>query len=406
MRSYLPRAMEKTVAAAARRFPAVLLTGVRQCGKTTLLRHAFGNTHGFVSLDLPEVEDLATRDPQLFLVRHPAPVVVDEVQRAPALLRYLKDHIETTGRRPGRYILTGSQAFPLMQGVTESLAGRVAVLELATMSSGEQDGRGATWKVPPVAARSGGSRGSAITVARRMLRGGFPELVVRRNTDVRLWFESFVQTYLERDVRQLRQVGDLRDFRRFMVALAARAGQLLSLSEVSRDLGVAVNTVKAWVSVLEASHVVLLLPPFARNLTKRLVKTPKVYFHDTGLLCHLLGLSDETAVLSGAIGGAVFENLVLGELVRAFLVRGLRPDITFFRSSDGLEVDFLVNAGGRLHPVEVKRSATPRPEMADCIEPLHRILPGDLAPGLVVMLSGARMPLTRRVDAVGFDGIS
>jgi uncharacterized protein len=382
----------------------VLVTGARQVGKTTLLRHCFASTHTFVSFDLPEMEELATRDPRLFLERYPSPVVLDEIQRVPTLLRYVKEQVDRRRELPGQYLLTGSQVFPLMAGVTESLAGRVAVLALDTLSAGEEDGRGSVWSVPPRVLAPDADPRAPISL--RMLRGGFPELWVRAEGRPTLWFESYLQTYLERDVRQLRQVGDLRDFRRLMVALAARAGQLLNLSELARDLGAAVNTVKAWVSVLEASHQVHLLAPFHRNLTKRLVKSPKLYFSDTGLLCHLLGLRDDESVLVGAAGGAVFENLVHGELRRACTARGLTPDLTFFRSSDGLEVDFLVREGGRYTPVEVKRAATPRREMADGIERLRALLGDELAPGLVIRLGEpSPLPLTANVDAVGFDGV-
>lgn len=404
--AYLPRAIEPVLAEAAARFPAVLVTGARQVGKTTLLRRCFGSTHAFVSFDLPEVEDLATRDPRLFLERHPGPLLLDEIQRVPTLFRYLKDRIDAARDQPGRLLLTGSQAFPLMAGVTESLAGRVAVLTLDSLSAAEQAGRGAVWSVPPRAEAA--PRGAAAPRATmRMLRGGFPELWTQDDPRPTLWFESYLQTYLERDVRQLRQVGDLRDFRRLMTALAARAGQLLNLSEVSRDLGLAVNTVKAWISVLDASHQIALVSPFHRNLTKRLVKSPKLYFTDTGLLTHLLGLRDEEAAFASASGGALFENLVYGELRRAFTARGLTPDITFFRSSDGLEVDFLVHDAGLWHPVEVKRAGTPRPEMADGIVRLRRLLGADLGPGLVVLFGGGGpFPLAADVDAVGFDAMS
>jgi predicted AAA+ superfamily ATPase len=403
---YLPRALEPLLLRTAALFPSVLLTGPRQCGKTTLLRHLFDASHRYVSLDLPETEDLAARDPRLFLDRHPPPLIVDEVQRVPSLFRYLKDRIDRDRDRYGQFLLTGSQSLPLMSGVTESLAGRIALLELGPMSLDEQSGQGTAWSLPPNPGVRPVPAGSATRLATRMLRGGFPELVARPEMESSLWFESYLQTYLERDVRQLRQVGDLRDFRRLMISLAARTGQLLNLSDVARDLGIAVNTVKAWVSVLEAGRQLALVSPFARNLSKRLVKSPKVYFADTGLLCHLLGLRDTSSVLSGAIGGPIFENLVHAELVQAFRIRGQSPSITFFRSSDGLEVDFLLELQGRLHPIEVKRSATPRPEMADGIRRLRTLLGDQLEPGLVVMLGDQdRFPLARDCIGVGLEGM-
>lgn len=400
--TYIPRAIEPLVLKAASQFPAVLLTGARQTGKTTLLQHLFGATHGFVTLDFPENEELAIQDPQLFLDRYPAPVIVDEIQRAPELLRYLKVNIDRQRNVPGQYLLTGSQAFPLMAGVSESLAGRVAILELMTMSVGEQSGAGSVWQLPPVPSVVQHKNHLPIDV--RMLRGGFPELLIRPDMESSLWFESYIRTYLERDVRQLRQVGDLRDFRQLMVALAARAGQLLNMSELSRDLGLAVNTVKAWISALEASRQVHLLQPYYRNLTKRLVRTPKLYFLDVGILCHLLGLRDPDSVLAGAVGGPVFENLVFCELARAFRAVGREPDLTFFRTSDGTEVDFLIKSGTSLHPVEVKRAATPRREMARGIERLREMLPGEVQEGTVILLGDTPpFPLTRTCNAIGID---
>lgn len=402
---YLPRAVEPLLSKVVAQFPAVVVTGPRQSGKTTLLRTLFAASHRFVSLDATDVVALARRDPRLFLDANPAPVVIDEIQHAPELLPYIKERIDAARDRRGQYLLTGSQSFALMAGVTESLAGRAAILELPTLSFGEQSGLGTTACVeaPALATPSVGAEPGSDLVPARLLRGGFPELAVQPALEHELWHESYVRTYLERDVRQLRQVGDLTDFVRVMVMLATRAGHLLNLSDLARDLGVAVNTVKAWVAVLEASHQIVLLRPYAANLGKRLVKTAKVYFLDNGTLCHLLGLQNEAAVLSGVLGGHLLENAVFGEIVRHYAARGRRAPLTFFRSSDGLEVDFLLDHGTHLQPIEVKLASTLRPEMADGLAKLRKLLGGRLGSGMVVTLGGTGVtPLTRDDVAVPF----
>jgi uncharacterized protein len=381
----------------------VVLTGPRQSGKTTLLKHVFGENSGYVSLEPPDVRAAAAADPRGFLDMHPAPVIFDEVQYALDLLPYIKESIDERRDAHGQYFLTGSQNLLLTQQVTESLAGRAAMLRLIPVSQREEFGRPLDplpWK--PSKKHSAANHIAPSGLWKSFLRGGYPELVAEPDRDISLWHSSYVQTYLERDVRSLRQVGDLISFQSFLRALAARTGQLLNLTDVSRDLGVAVNTAKAWLSVLEATFQVIVLRPYHANIGKRLVKTPKVYFTDTGMLCYLAGLKDPDHAAAGPLGEAIFETAVLLEIVKAFVNRGEEPQIHFWRTSAGVEVDLVVEADGKLIPIEVKLSATPRPAMASGIRAFQEDLGEKAGPGFVIHPGDVRLPLAPKVVALPF----
>ncbi len=381
--TYFHRAIEPVLRRAAGDFPTLVLTGPRQSGKTTVLRHMFPD-FSYAVLDNPSVGELARQDPELFLEQYPAPAIFDEIQSVPSLLLYLKQRVDNQRSKAGQYLLTGSQQFPLMQGVTESLAGRTAILSLLSLSLEER-------AIGP---------GTSLDLMGALLRGGFPELWIRPEREAALWYASYVQTYLERDVRALRQIGDLGDFQRFLNLAAIRNSQLLSLSNLSRDLGVAVNTVKAWVRVLEASHQIYLLQPFHQNRGKRLVKTPKLYFTDSGLFCHLVSLKDPQHALTGPLGGPLMETAVFGEILRSFLNRGELPRLYFWRTTTGEEIDFIVETAEGLLPVEVKLTKTLSSNMAGPIEKFCELFDSKAPRGLIVSLVDKPETLSRRVRAI------
>lgn len=399
--AYIPRSIEPVLRRAAAEFPATLLTGPRQAGKTTLLRHVFA-AHNYVSVELPDVRAAAGADPRGFLDAYAPPVIIDEVQHAPELLPYIKERIDADRGRAGQYLLTGSQNLLLVERITESLAGRTAVLRLLPLSRREaRSERDAPlpWEPGGRAARRPVSRDE---LWQEFLRGGYPELVANPGRDVGLWHSSYIQTYLERDVRTLRQVGDLTQFQSFLRGLAARSGQLLNLSDLARDLGVAVNTIKSWVSVLEATFQAHVVRPYFANVGKRLVKTPKIYFTDVGTLCHLTGLRDAEHAAAGPMGGVILETAVLSEIVRTLTHRGVDPQVYFWRTSAGMEVDFVVDAGATLIPIEVKLSATPRPPMAASIAAFRADVGPPAAGGYVVHGGDVRLPLAPGVTALPF----
>lgn len=333
--TYIPRLLEGQLKTKARGFPVLLLTGPRRSGKTTLLRTCFPRA----SYHLLEDVDLLARvkeDPRGFLEGVRPPVILDEIQNAPELLNYIRTQVDLSGRRALRWLLTGSQEPALMGGVSESMAGRAAIFSLLPLSRAES---------------------RRVTV----FRGGFPEVVTKR-VEPDTWFRSYLQTYLERDVRSISSLRDLTTFRRFLALVASRIGQVLNKTDLAAPLGVSVPTITEWLNILEATHQVILVPPFYENFGKRLIKSPKVYFADSGLVAHLLGLESEAAMRRSSFFGPLLEGYVAGEIVKAQLNRGRRKELYYFRDRPGLEVDFLMpQANRRIVLLEVKASKTPRP---------------------------------------------
>ena len=403
VQNYIRRSLEPVLKKASTEFPAVVLTGPRQAGKTTLLQQHFGENFRYVSLEPPDVRASANEDPRSFLEINPPPVIFDEIQYAPDLLPYIKERIDANRSKKGQYLLTGSQNLLLMERVTESLAGRAAILQLLPLSQREADGQPEAplpWESDQLPSRA--SQRSYHELWKEFLRGGYPELTANPKRDIRLWHASYIQTYLERDVRTLRQVGDLAQFQNFLRALAARNAQLLNLTDIARDLGIVVNTAKAWLSVLEATYQVFVLRPYYANIGKRLVKSPKVYFMDTGTLCYLAGLKDPEHAASGPMGGAIMETAVLSEIIKTLTHNGINPRVYFWRTTAGTEVDFVVEAGVKLVPIEVKLSATPRRAMASAVKIFQEDFGDRAMKGYVVHPGDISLPLGPNIRALPF----
>jgi predicted AAA+ superfamily ATPase len=340
---WIERSISAQILTLVQQFPAILLTGARQTGKTSLLSHLFP-TAAFVALDLPSLAQYAEETPEDFLRQYSQPLILDEVQYAPKIFRYLKRAIDAHRHTMGRFLMTGSQKFPLMAAVTESLSGRCAVIELDTLSATEIQ----------EAALS-----PSVTLPHFLWRGGFPELYRNVSLSPQVFYSSYIATYLERDVRLLLRIGSLRDFERFLRACALRSGQLLNLTDLARDIGIAGTTARDWLSVLEASNQIVLLEPYFGNVTKRLVKTPKLYLRDTGLLCFLLGLDSPEVVERSPFIGAIWETFVLNQLLRAKTSQGSAAQIFFWRDAHGTEVDFVIEHQGEVRLVEAKWAETP-----------------------------------------------
>lgn len=351
---FVERAITRALRRARGGSGALIVTGPRRSGKTTLLRHAFPGASYHLLQD-PDTIARLRADPQGFLDDVRLPAILDEIQNVPEVLAFVRARIDRQPRRTGQWLLTGSQESPLMRGVTESMAGRAAIFHLLPFSM-QEDRR----------------------VSLR--RGGFPEVIARPSV-APLWFASYIQTYLERDVRAITAIRDLVTFRRFLALLASRTGQLLNKTDLAAPLGVSVPTITEWMHVLEATGQILIVPPFFENFGKRLVKTPKVHFVDSGLACHLLGIESEAELSRSPFLGALFEGLVAAEIVKAQVSAGRRREIYYFRDQQGLEVDLVVPTGNRkLLLVQAKASRTVTPRAGEPLIRLGRAATGyDLA---------------------------
>ena len=339
MPNMINRSATLTLKKMAKGYPVITITGPRQSGKTTLARFVFAHKP-YVSLEEPDQMEFAQEDPRGFLAQYPDGAILDEVQRCPALFSYIQGIVDKN-KRSGLFILTGSQQFGLISKVTQSLAGRVGLLHLLPFSLGELKANGMAPK----------------SLDDALFKGMYPPIYDRKLSPSS-WYANYVLTYIERDVRQMVNVRDLTTFQRFVRMCAARTGQVLNLSGLANDCGITHNTAKAWLSVLEASYIIFLLKPHHRNFGKRLIKSPKLYFYDTGLAAWLLGINDAKQMSIHAMRGALFENLMISELLKGRFNKALASNLYFWRDNTGNEIDVLIEKTGTLIPVEIKSGQT------------------------------------------------
>lgn len=373
---YYQRDIESTLVKAARQFRVVVLTGARQTGKSTLLKHLFQSTHAYVSLDDIRNLKLVDQDPGLLFKKYRGPLILDEIQHAPKLLSLIKLKVDESQKR-GQFLITGSQQFTMMRNLRESLAGRAALFQLLPMAITE-------------------GRPASRHYEFRALKGSYPELATSKAHDPERWYASYMSTYIERDVQPHYRLEKIAHFRDFVFLLAARASGILNYQSLSNDLGVSVSAIKLWVKILEASQVIYLLRPYHINLGSRIVKSPKVYFTDVGLVNYLIGNRSESAFWRGPKAGAFFENFVIQEVLKHYSNLGRVPPLYYYRTNNGLEVDLMIEEShGLVRPCEIKLTRAPDRSMAQAIERLK-----DLNRNKVTLLDGRLISPIKRPVAV------
>jgi predicted AAA+ superfamily ATPase len=364
---YIHRSLEKIVLEVSKEYPVVLVTGPRQVGKTTMLQKLMEKTNrSYISLDDLNDRNLAKTDPELFLQLHKPPILIDEVQYAPELFTYIKIHVDKNGN-PGDFWLTGSQIFKLMRGVQESLAGRVALLSLSSLSQAEINGGNSTPFILEtdllLARKKERKEADTTDIFKRIFAGSMPAIISRKNTNSQIFYSSYLNTYIERDVKELVDNIDSLKFFRFIISVAARCGQLLNVADIARDADINQKQAKNWLGLLESLGIIFYLHPFSNNLLKRLVKAPKLYFYDTGLICYLTKWSSAETLESGAMNGAVLENYVVSEIIKTFLNSGKEPFVYYYRDKDAKEIDLILEHDGVINPIEIKKTSNPSKEL-------------------------------------------
>ncbi len=376
---YIHRKLESTLARYLKLFPVVGLTGPRQSGKSTLVKKLAGDKYRYVSFDDLTLVDNFQSDPERFMNIYSEKVIFDEIQHVPELFRYIKLNVDEDRNNYGKFITTGSGQFALMKGVSESLAGRIGLLRLLPFQFSEI----------PIS-----------LLNQSIFRGCYPELVNRNYDGWFEWYSSYLDTYLMRDVRNFSEVGNMRDFRRFIQILAAHVSQIINMSEIGRDLGISVPTIKKWISVLEASYIIFLLPPYYNNLGKRIVKSPKLFFYDTGLVSYLTGIRNRELFEKGPLYGALFENYIVSEILKKELHNASGAELFYYRTSNGVEIDLIIDRKTELEYLEIKAGYTYRAEM---IKPLLSVKKKNEKGFLVYQ--GKPQPSTPDIKIVNYEEI-
>ena len=385
---YINRIIENKIKRYLKQFPAVILTGPRQSGKSTTLKEIFCPKYKYITLEDPSIRESIMSEPELFLEMQPKYLIFDEIQYFPEILIHLKILIDKSREEKGRFILTGSQQFKMMKNVSETLAGRIGILHLLPLSFEEKQIKSNSLK----------------SFSKNCIKGSYPELFTHPKYNIQAWYDSYIQTYLERDIKSIYNIGNLRNFTRFMILLASRCAQQLNLSQIANDIGTAVNTIKNWVSLLEASYIIYLLPPYYQNIGKQISKSPKIYFTDSGLVCHLLNIRREEDLINHPLIGSFFENYCIQEHLKHFENIGIRPELYYIRTKTGKEIDLLIRKGNRFMPIEIKLTKSPNKRMTEPMEFFYYQVKGiKLEKGIILSLINEKLPLTKNVIAYNFN---
>lgn len=388
---YINRQIEPKIKKLLKSFPSVVVTGPRQSGKSTLLINILKD-YNYITLDDPLKREQAISDPLFFLESAGEKAIIDEIQYAPQLLSYIKIKIDRNREKKGLYVFTGSQQFNLIKDIGDTLAGRIGLLDLLPFSVSEK--------------KSCIQMGSAIDYfIHAALVGSYPELVLDKRIDIPAWYGAYMQTYLERDIRGIYNIGNLRDFQRFVRLISGRCAQVLNISDFAKDIGVSVPTIKNWLSVLEASRIIYLLPPYYNNFGKRIIKAPKLYFLDIGLVCYLTGISDSKHLLQGPMAGALFENFCIQETIKLLFNHGLIPQLYYLRTSNNLEVDLLIEGPARtIFPIEINLNKTPALHMGSKISRFKKLFSTlNIGECFIFSLTEKTIHLSSDITAVTFD---
>jgi uncharacterized protein len=390
---YIKRTLENSLKKASKTFPVVLVTGPRQVGKTTMLKQAADEKRLFVTLDDPEIRLLAQKEPAMFFQTYEPPIIIDEIQYAPQLFPYIK-MICDKERKNGLFWLTGSQQFQMMKNVSESLAGRVAILDMQGLSQAEKFGitkepflpehnlvKTTDLKLKPI--------------FELILKGSYPILYAQKNTGRKIFYSSYLRTYLERDVRDLLKVSDEMKFLTFLKVVAARTGQMLNYADIAKDTEINQTTAKAWISILQTSGLIYLLRPYSANLISRAVKTPKLYFLDTGLCCYLTDWNNAETLQSGAMSGAILETYVISEIFKSYWHNGEQLSAYFYRDKNKMEIDLLISQNGKLYPIEIKKTASPNTKDVKNFQIIK-----NAGKGAIICMSQNYQPLTKDINII------
>jgi uncharacterized protein len=401
---YIHRTLEQYVKKISQQFPVLMLTGSRQVGKTTLLKHLAEKNRNYVTLDNPLLLNLAKSDPSLFMQRFPGPILIDEIQYAPELLPFIKMEVDKS-KIHGLFWLTGSQQFHLMKGVSESLAGRVGIINLLGLSLREifNHSEESTPFLPiPEIIRAKELNSNALSLKelyKIIWRGSYPSVALFKEKDQSMFYSSYIQTYLQRDIHDLAKVGDEMSFLKFLSATAARSAQLLNLSDLARDADISPNTAKSWLSILIATGLVYLLQPYNQNITKRLVKAPKLYFLDTGLCAYLTDWTSPETLESGAMSGAILESWIMSEILKSWWHNGKQTPFYYYRDKDQKEIDLLIITDGKVYPIEFKKTSSPSANIVRHFKLLDKFQ-YSISYGGVVCLIPQSLPLTSSVTSI------